>query len=378
MTHTLKRTAAAIASGAHTPCSACIACIACVCLVASCRLTRDDEGLFVDPRDDYLDAETAAPLVVPEDLLSAKITDAMPIPEIVDQPITKVFPRKAPRPEVLVGRDFDAVRIQSLGDDRWIVLGDAPEQVWPMTKQFLADNGVALGREDPPAGLIESAWIVVGDDDYGDVIRTAIVSGREKHVEEGGDDVAMGRDRLRFRVERGIRRGSTEVHVEHDRAEGVSDETAPAVIAVEAEVTTKLAEYFAAGVNAAVSMVGRDIASASKAQIFKDATGYPALRLFIGFERAWATVGQALERAEIEAESNRAEATYQVVFPTAGPRGWLRRVVPGGESGRNTPVSIHVEMGDDSVVINVSQPDGEPLGVELAEEVLVTLREFAA
>ena len=339
---------------------------------------RDDEGLFVDPRDDYLEARTAAPLVVPNDLLDAKITDAMPIPEIAEQPITKVFPRKAPRPEVLVGHDFDAVRIQRLGDQRWIVLGDAPEQVWPMTKQFLADNGVAIGREDAPSGLIESAWIVVGDSEYGDVIRTAIATGRENHDAEGGVEIAPGRDRLRFRVERGIRRGSTEVHVEHHRAAGLSDEIAPAIIAVEAEVTTKLAEYFAAGVNAAVSMVGRDIASASKAQIVKDETGYPTLRLFIGFERAWATVGQALERAEIEAEANRPDATYQVVFPTAGPRGWLRRVVPGGESGRNTPVAIHVEAGEDSVVVNVAQPNGQPLGIELAEEVLVTLREFAA
>ena len=150
------------------------------------------------------------------------------------------------------------------------------------------------------------------------------------------------------------------------------------MVSVEAEVTTKLAEYFAAGVNAAVSMVGRDVASASKALIVKDDTGYPALRLYIGFDRAWATIGQALERAEIEAEADRTDATYQVSFPTAGRRGWLRRIVPGGESGLNTPVAIHLQAADSGVVINVAKPDGKPLGVELAEEVLVTLREFAA
>ena len=347
-------------------------------LVGGCRLTRDDEGLFVDPRDDYLDAQVAPPLVVPEGLLGTKIDDALPIPAIVDQPIAKVFPHRTPRPEVLVGRDFDAVRIQRLGDRRWIVLGDAPEQVWPTTKQFLADNGIGIGLEDPPAGVIESEWIVVADEDHADVVRNAIRTGREQHVADGGAAIPPGRDRLRFRVERGIRRGSTEVHLEHHRAIGLSDEQAPAVVAVEAEVTTKLAEYFAAGVNAAVSMVGRDVASASKALIVKDDTGYPALRLYIGFDRAWATIGQALERAEIEAEADRTDATYQVSFPTAGRRGWLRRIVPGGESGLNTPVAIHLQAADSGVVINVAKPDGKPLGVELAEEVLVTLREFAA
>lgn len=338
---------------------------------------RDDKGLFVDPRDDYLNAEPTAPLVVPEGLVGVRIADAWPIPDITPQPVSKVFPRQAPRPDVLVGRDFDAVRIQKLGDRRWIVLGDAPEQVWPMVKQFLADNGVGIGREDPPAGIVDSGWVVVQDENYGDVVRTAIRDGRAEHVGRGGA-VLPGRDRLRFRVERGIRRGSTEVHVMHERALGVGDETAPALAEVEAEVTAKLAEYFAAGVTASVSMVGRGIASADKAEIVKDDTGYPALRLHVGFDRAWATVGQALERAEIDAEVDRDRAVYHAVIFTAGRRGWLKRIVPGGETGRNTPVDIYVERLNDGTVVTVKSPEGEPLTIDLAEEVLVTLREFAA
>ena len=338
---------------------------------------RDDKGLFVDPRDDYLDAESAAPLVVPEGLVGVRIEDAWPIPEIVEQPVSKVFPRQAPRPDVLVGRDFDAVRIQKLGERRWIVLGDAPEQVWPRVKQFLSDNGVGVGREDPLAGTVDSGWLVVVDQDYGDVVRTAIRHGHGEHA-QGGGEVAPGRDRLRFRIERGIRRGSTEVHVTHERALGVTDTVTPALQEVEAEVTAKLAEYFAAGVGEAVSMVGRDIASADKAEIVRDDTGYPTLHLHVDFDRAWATVGQALDRAEIDAEADREQAVYRALIFTAGRRGWLKRIVPGGETGQNTPVAIHIERDDDSAVVTVTSPDGEPLTADLAEEVLVTLREFAA
>ena len=347
-------------------------------LLGGCRLTRDDKGLFVDPRDDYLEATTGAPLVVPEGMEALRIQDALPIPEVVEQPITKVFPRQAPRPDVLVGRDFDAVRIQRLGDRRWIVLGDPPAQVWPLTKQFLADNGVALGREDAAAGSVDSAWIVIADQEYGDVVRSAIRDGRAKHAEEAGEVVPAGRDRLRFRVERGIRRGSTEVHVVHERAIGVDDTLADALPEVQAEVTAQLAEYYAAGVVGSVSMLGRDIASAHKAEIVKDDKGYPALHLRVDFERAWATVNQALQRAEISAEGDLEDAVYDAVFPTAGDRGWLKRIVPGGEVGRDTPVRIHVARAGSETVIRVSAPDGKPLAVELAEEVLVTLREFAA
>ena len=147
---------------------------------------------------------------------------------------------------------------------------------------------------------------------------------------------------------------------------------------VQAEATAKLAEYYAAGVASSVSMVGRNIAAAEKAQIVKDDEGYPALHLRVDFARAWATVSQALERAEISAEADAEDAIYRAVFPTAGSRGWLKRIVPGGEAGRDTPVRIHVAGGDGDTVVSVSAPDGKPLTIELAEEVLVTLREFAA
>ena len=345
--------------------------------LCGCRLLQDDKGLFVNPRDDYLDAAPGPPLELPEDMSDLTIRDALPIPEIVEQPVVKVFPDKAPRPAVLVGRDFDAVRIQRLGDKQWIVLGDPPAQVWPLTKQFLADSGVGVGREDAKAGVVDSAWLVVADEDYGDVVRAAIRAGVARHVSERGA-APPGRERLRFRVERGIRRGSTEVHVVHERAEGLGDDLAGAMPAVEAEVTAKLAEYYAAGVAASVSMVGRDIAAAAKAEIVKDGNGYPSLRLRVGFDRAWATVGQALQRAEIDAESNRDDAVYRAVFPAAGGGSWLRRLVPGGDDSKDAPIRIRVESDGDDTILRVSAPGGKPLTVDLAEEVLVTLREFAA
>lgn len=353
-----------------------------VVLVSSgCRYMRDDKGLFVDARDDYVAAAPSKPLVVPDDLSGVRIEDSYPIPTLANPNVAaKLYPKRVPRPEILVGQEFDAVKIQKLGVRSWIVLGDPPSQVWPQVKQFLADNGVGIGSEDPPEGMIESDWVVVQDQDYGDVLRTAIRDGHSLHV--GAEGAAEpGRDRLRFRVERGIRRGSSEVHIFHVRAVGLSDDLAAPVPEIENEVIAKLAEYFAHGVTeTAVSMVGRDIAARSKAEIVKDAAGYPALYLNIDFDRAWATVSQALDRAEIVVQdTDAAAAVVEAVFPTAGRRGWLKRIVPGGETGQNTRVHIRVEPnGDDSVVVSVEEPNGSQTTAELAEEVLITVRAFAA
>ena len=340
--------------------------------LSGCRYLSDDKGLFVDPRDDYLEAEVGRPINVPPDLTDARIVDSWPIPLARAPDAAKTYPGQPPRPEVFVGSDVDAVKIQRLGARSWVVLPDAPEQVWPLIKQFLADNGVTVGREDPPGGVIESAWIVLADREYADVVRGAIRSG-EREAEES----VPSRYRLRFRVERGIRRGSTEVHVEHDRAAVAGDEAAPPIAAVQAEMTTKLADYFAHAVTATVSMVGKDIAAASKAQIVKDAAGYPSLRLHVDFDRAWATVGQALDRAEVELDgTDRDAGIYRALFPVDGKAGWLRRLAPG-KGGRDAVVIIHLTREGERVLVRVRDENDRPVAVELAEQVLLTLREFA-
>lgn len=340
---------------------------------SGCRYLADDEGIFVNRRDDYLQAQVGAQLEVPPELTNVRIVDSWPIPDAPGSAAAKNYPDDPPRPEVFVGSDIDAVKIQKLGDRSWIVLPDAPEQVWPLIKQFLADNGVAIGREDAPAGVIESRWFVIADRDYDDVVRAAIRAGQIEGDTSSG--AIPSRYRVQFHVERGIRRGSTEVHVGHERIVGNQTDLAAALPQVQSEVTAKLADYFALGVAEAVSMVGRDIASESKAQVVKNANGYPSLRLNVDFDRAWATVGQALERAEVAiAERDRDAARYRAVFSSGDKTGWLKRLRRGGG---DVVVVIHLVREQERVVVRVMDEAGAALPVDLAEQVLLTLREFA-
>lgn len=351
--------------------------------LTGCHLLRDDKGLFVDSRDDYLEAKAGQPLVVPENMGARHIEDTWPIPEIAEQPAAKTFAHTVPRPKLFVGRDLDAVRIQRLGSRSWIVSGDAPSQVWPQIKQFLGDNNVGIELEDPPKGVVQSAWLRAGEGD--DVVRQAIREGlgerdAARPEEERSAPAQAGDwlDRVQLTVERGIRQGSSEVHVVHSRVNAVGE--APAVTEVETQLIAKLADHLASAVSAGpVSMVGRDIASEDKARIVEDEDGVPMLLLNVDFDRAWATIGQALERAEVEVtESNRDEGVYLALIAPDGKSGFMARILPGGrKASKGRAVAIHVKGTPEGIVVNVRDPSDKPVDRDLAEEVLLTLREFA-
>lgn len=342
-----------------------------------CRLMSDDAGVFVDPRDDYITASVGPPLSVPEGMESS-VGDTWPIPEIVEQPTAKTYAGEVPRPKFLASANVDAIKIQKLGTKSWIVLADAPEQVWPRVTQLVAESGVGVEREDPPAGVVETAWFAL-DAGTGDVLRDAIRAGLADQERTAGGSWL---DRVQVRIERAIRPGSSEVHVVHyrTRSGAQGDVETSTVPDVEAELITKIAEYIAQGPAAgSVSMIARDIASESKALIEEDENGNPMLVLKIGFDRAWATVDGALQRSDMDVVStDRDSATFQAVVLSQRRPGFFARVLSRNDGSEDAEVTISLHQGADGVVVEVRDDGGRPVPRDLAEQVLVTLREFAA
>ena len=354
-------------------------------LVAGCSLLGKDRAVFGSTKNDYLDAKEApASLIVPEDLDATAVRDSWPIPVIELRPLQKVFPDKAPMPTALWGREDDSsIRIKKLGERRWIVVGETPDQVWPVVKQFLADNGVGIAGQRAEEGLIFSEALKVEDEEYADVVRAVLRSTKR------GTGSFDGIDQILFRVEQGIRRGSAEVHVRHVNKKTSLDKIdwpeKSSTVSIEAELVNELGAYFAAGlVQPSVSIVGRQISTGSKAAVVRDDKGYPVLHLNVDFDRAWATVGQALERSEMNVTAlHRDEGYFEVdIDPeilTGESEGLFRRMIPG-QSDRYSDHSVivridAVENGHD---VNVRSLKGGPVSVELGEQILVMLREFAA
>ena len=346
--------------------------------VTGCRWFNDDRGIIRNTSNDYLEAKESEPLVIPADMSSEHIRNSWPIPHVRPKPLAKHYPGDAPRPDAIFGGDDqEAVKIQKLGGRQWLIIADEPSTVWPVVEQFLIDNGIDIAAEEPEEGRIDGAWLSIGSGDQRDLVRTAISEHKQG---------TAGRDRIRFKIEQGIRYGSSEIHIRHEN-DAQTPPTAgwPATStlgAVEDAMLTEFGGYYAAGIRTqSVSMIARHISAANKATIERDGQGHPRLRLNVDFDRAWAVVQQALQRAEVEVgDTQRSDGLLRVKITSdvlgGQRRSLLSRLWPSGEEARL--LDIRINAGEEAQVVQVFERDGQPAPGEISQQILVMLREFAS
>jgi outer membrane protein assembly factor BamC len=363
-------------------------------LAAGCMwFDPDEEGVFLDPADDYMDARQHDSLVIPEDLQQLEDTDPFPIPPIADRANPAFYPDRPPLPDAIYGdSNVDEVRLQRLGERRWLVIPEAPTTAWPKLKQFLADNGVPVTYDAPEVGRLNTDWLrVEGTETYRDVIRTVT------NEAKGEAGIITGMDRYLIRVEQGMRPNSTEIHLRHendsqglpmpdnvDSLRGVESHVAKA----EAELLNEVGAYIAAKVaETTVSKVALQIGSARKSELGRNVEGYPLLRLFLDFDRAWATLGQALGNAEVDVlDVSREEGIYKVSIPPTAfgdesNDGFLCRLTFSCDDKGGLEVVLRVdvvqEIVDGGYDVTVHGQEGRFYDPEVSQQVLVMIRDYA-
>lgn len=351
--------------------------------LVSCSLLTAGFGRRVAEADDYVITKTTSTLVVPDDLQHVRVSDTWQLPPIEEYPSAKVYDHKAPRPSALYGEtDPDVIRIQKLGDRQWMVLQQTPDVVWPMVKQFLDSEGVSVTAEDSEQGLIVTETLGLSSD-HDSGLRGTLWRAKEK------SKAIFGEDWLVWRVEQGLRRRSAEVHVRHVLSS--DDEAQPQIewpsesflVDVERDALDAFTQFTASGkVERAASILGQSLITQTKSEIVRDAEGQPSLRLRIDFERAWATVGRALDKAEIEvAEKKRDNGVYQIVINERALSDrrdrFLERLISAGKSSDRLTLLLEIVGDGDVHEVTVSTVDGGPLSVEFTERMLALIQELS-
>ena len=364
--------------------------------LAGCASFNDDEGIFVNKADDYMDATAQKSLIVPPDLSRERIQDPFPIPENNDQINPAFYPGRPPQPRAMYANDArDEVRIQSLGGRRWLAVPESPDGVWPKVKQFLAENGVEVVEELGREGRLNSAWMQIGNENYRDVVRTIMREVREASTITGGWD------RILVRVERGMRERTAEVHLRH---QFTRDEDAPIISGdvlvdiskvkssldgIEADILSEIGAFIAAKVSEqTVSMIAQGISLGAKSEVVRDDSGIPTLRFYLDKSRAWAAIGQALDRAEVEIKSSDREAGKYFVavgdsfLITDDRGGFFRRLLGSGARKKMDTIDdlqiVMEEITESIFSVFILDKNDQHINRESSQDLLVMIREFAS
>ena len=273
----------------------------------------------------------------------------------------KVGPEVSPAADVRVVRD---------GNQRWLIVKQTPEQLWPRIKEFWQESGFLLAIETPEAGVMETDWAENRAKIPQDFIRNTIGKVFDSLYSTGE------RDKFRTRLER-TADGSTEIYISHRGAQevltGQQKDRAmwtgrPADPELEAEFLGRLMARLGSDVKIAKVAVAEAKAAPQRARLAKDALGQHVL-VEESFDRAWRRVGLALDRVGFTVEDrDRARGLYFVRYvdqksdaeKKAGEPGFFARLFSSKDdkkqaqryrilvntSGEATRVSVQNEQGE--------------------------------
>lgn len=308
------------------------------------------DGTFRDRANDYRQAKLSAPLSLPEGVEAIGIRDSYRVPGIESH---VVLPGKfvTPRPDPLaknVGQS--EVRIQRMGDERWILVDGAPGQVWPRLRIFVDKARLKVSHVQANAGIIDTDW---------------------RDLSEGV------KERFRLQVDQGVQRATSEIRVLQMQDEGSMLWPAASTDPEREAHLVKVLAQFLADTEAAGSISRLAQQGKTGGKIFIEGEADKRhLRLALTSDRAWATLGLGLEKAGFEITDSLAETRrYLLIYkdPSIEEPGWFKRLFGAEAPEPEKYVADMSVLGDASVAIYLNFQDGQKLADTRREELLKRL-----
>ncbi|MCA1245300.1 outer membrane protein assembly factor BamC [Massilia sp. MS-15] len=348
--------------------------------------------IFESDKVDYRGAKKAANLEVPPDLTALQRDNRYAIPDGKGVATASGFQQQlggqagvapvAGSMQAIGPLSTDAVSVQRNGDQRWLLVKQTPEQLWPQLRQFWENQGFAIETESVTTGTMETNWVENRSKIPQDFIRRSIGRVFDSAYSTGE------RDKFRTRLER-LPDGSTEVWISHRGAEEVlqgaqKDTTVwtvrPNDPGLESQFLARLVAQLtgAKEPKGAETMVAQAPVAAPQAKLVGN-----AVQLAEGYDRAWRRVGLALDRVGFTVEDrDRVQGVYFVryVDPDAANKdGFFKRLLSFGSSEEKAKeaqryrVIVKAEQGASTSEVSVQTNDGKTDTGETGAKILKLL-----
>jgi outer membrane protein assembly factor BamC len=303
-----------------------LAALATALLVAGCSSV----GLGTD-KIEYSSAAPPRTLEVPPDLSQLPRDDRFAVPERAGSVTASATmaaaasrPQQSPGAVATVAPAVPTARVERAGTQRWLVVDVPPERAFAVVREFLPSIGLAIEREDPKLGIVETVWAENRAKLPQDIIRSTLGRVLDQVFSTGEQD------KFRFRVER-TAANTSEIFVSHRGMIEVYTSSAqdstmwqprPSDPELEAELLQRLALRFAPVAQpqaVTTASAAPTTAAAAPPEIARllpaDASNPARVSIDEPFDRAWRRVGLALDRGGFTVEDrDRAKGVYFVRY----------------------------------------------------------------
>jgi outer membrane protein assembly factor BamC len=352
-------------------------------------------GDWMEGKVEYKTAAALPPLDIPPDLTSPARDNRYVVPDAAKSTAT-LSGYEAERREAKPGAagavvlpQVDRMRVERAGAQRWLVVEESPEKLWPLVRDFWQENGFLIKLELPELGVMETEW----------------AENRAK-VPQGGVRALLGRaldqlystserDKYRTRLDRTPDGKATEIYISHRGMVEVyttmRDPTSSAPgdtrwqpresdPELEAEFLRRLMLRLGAQEEKARTLTASAVPQQQRAEIRKGVDGAEALQVFEPFDRVWRRVGLALDRVGFTVEDrDRQKGVYFVRY--ADPetekdnRGLFARMFSSDSKVKAEQYRVQITQAGTSSQVNVLNKDGGADASRTAQRILGLLHE---
>jgi len=370
-----------------------VAVLASVLLLGSCSSMNE----WLEGKVEYKAASTLPPLEVPPDLTSPARDNRYVVPETGKstatlsgyeaerrdaKPLAGAATAVLPQPEHM--------RIERAGTQRWLVVDQPPEKLWPLVRDFWQENGFLVKLELPEVGVMETEW-----------------AESRARLPQGGARGLLGRaldqlystserDKFRTRLDRSADGKGTEIYISHrgmvevyttmrDPSSNAPGDTRWQPREPDPELEVEFLRRLMVRLGAQEEKARTIVASAAaqqeqRAEIKKGVDGAEALQVFEPFDRVWRRVGLALDRVGFTVEDrDRQKGVYFVRY--ADPdvekdtRGLLSRWFSSDSKVKAQQYRVQITQAGTSSQVNVLNKDGAADSSKTAQRILTLLHE---
>lgn len=332
-----------------------------------CSWIVGEEGFIKDRREEYREAVVAPPLKLPAGSDTQALGELYEIPGAGQALTFDGDEFDVPRPDTHVSAAPKDLRAFKSGNEYWIVLDGEPGQVWGRVRRFWDVNGIALAREIPYQGVMETVWL------------------------KRDSDGQVTRDKFRARVEHGLQKGMSEVHVAHLGYDFESPEISAEkldwsqakpgdelTLAMIQELSSFLIQTQTSA--APASLLAQKFEGQPKSSLSVTDSGEWVIDMRLSYGRAWNAVAKAIDAAGFELESrNRDAGTYQLIVNTGQSEeeegGFFSFLSFGDDDAeaQSYRVSIQVKPNNGQVQAFISDYE-ERVSPELRKEILTRIK----